>query len=195
MSQNIIFLYKIIENTMDLVYNNRKRRGYMYKLAIILITILLLMSGCNNNTKINDNNGTELDFISTQKDELPSVSRYITNDYPDVQMKIVPDKSTDKIMVIEFINNDKEEIVFSSSYVIEFFNNGAWYEMPTKLKTDFTSEGYIVEAEGTRQFSFEYADLYELENYTKYRIVKMFYVNEDKYYLSDEFEIKICSNE
>ena len=177
----------------------------MYKKSILLLLTLamlfLSLSGCNSNSTSSNTQSSKVESeADTQETKEPTPSKYVTNDYPGVQMRIVPEKTDDKIMTVEIINDTEDVIMYGQDYYFAYLKDGVWYGLSPIKPFSIEDIGYTIAAGETEEYSFAYTENYNFENYTQYRIIKDFHLDKGRYvkgpyYLSDGFEIKLTSNE
>lgn len=157
------------------------------KLTILLLTSLLLLSGCSlfeTNKKKEDLEDTSL------HENLPNT---FTNGETAFSMQSDEKNYTlpvDKIILI-ISNSGSSNVGFGEQRVLEKFQEGTWYEVSYQEQFAFTDIGLGL---GTgekleQEMPLEFLD-YELTAGT-YRIVKTFYINEgtEEIALAAEFEI------
>lgn len=158
------------------------------KLIILLLTSLLLLSGCSL-------------FETTQKEEvLENTSSHerlphtFNNGETAFSMQSDEENYTppvDEIILI-ISNSGSSTVGFGEQRVLEKFQEGTWYEVPYREQFAFTDIGLGLGAgeKLEQEMPLEFLD-YELTTGT-YRIVKTFYINEgaEEIALAAEFEIK-----
>lgn len=158
------------------------------KLTILLLTSLLLLSGCS---LFETNQKKEVLENTSSHENLPNT---FTNGETAISMQSDEENYTlpvDEIMLI-ISNSGSSTVGFGEQRVLEKFQKGTWYEVPYREQFAFTDIGLGLGAGENleREMPLEFLD-YELTTGT-YRIVKTFYINEgaEEIALAAELEIK-----
>ena len=167
----------------------------MRKIFGVLCVMCFMLGGCGKAECENTGLNTKIENTSSQKEDVSQESSLLTNDYPNVKMEIVVEKSDNKMMTVVITNDSENTTMFGAWFALEKYENGVWYEIPPKRVVEFNSLGYPIESKQTREFTVGYDIIYELEAFQKYRLIKNFSDEKgDVYYVSDEFEISITAD-
>ncbi|WP_404466937.1 immunoglobulin-like domain-containing protein [Planococcus rifietoensis] len=158
------------------------------KLTILLLTSLLLLSGCS---LFETNQKKEVLENPSSHENLPNT---FTNGETAISMQSDEENYTlpvDEIILI-ISNSGSSTVGFGEQRVLEKFQKGTWYEVPYREQFAFTDIGLGLGAGENleQEMPLEFLD-YELTTGT-YRIVKTFYINEgaEEIALAAELEIK-----
>ena len=165
------------------------------KVLILLCMITVMLVGCG----VTDDNPTgvnsEREDSHVAEAETTKESPIQVNEFTDIRIEIDEEKTSDTKIVVMVSNNSEEELMFGEWFAIEKYEDGVWYQIPIREDIVFNSIGYPVEPNQTRELTFRFDYIYELETFQKYRIVTYFGDdNGDKHYVSDEFQIGILAN-
>lgn len=158
------------------------------KLMILLVTSILLLSGCSLFETSQKNEVLENTSSHEQLPDSFTNGETVFSVQSDEENYTLP---VDEIILI-ISNSGSRDIGFGEYRVLEKFQEGIWYEVPYIEQFAFTEIGLgLVAGEKLEQeMPLEFLD-YELTAGT-YRIVKTFYINEgtEEIALAAEFEIK-----
>lgn len=165
------------------------------KVLVLLCMISVILVGCgaidDNPTGVN----SESEDSHVAEMETSKESQIQVNEITDIRIEIDEEKTNDTKIVVMVSNDSEEELMFGEWFAIEKYEDGVWYQIPIREDIVFNSIGYLVGPNATRELTFQFDYIYDLEAFRKYRIVTDFVDgNRDKHYVSDEFEIGILAN-
>lgn len=158
------------------------------KLMILLVTSILLLSGCSLFETSQKNEVLENTSSHEQLPDSFTNGETVFSVQSDEENYTLP---VDEIILI-ISNSGSRDIGFGEYRVLEKFQKGTWYEVPYREQFAFTDIGLGLGAGENleQEMPLEFLD-YELTTGT-YRIVKTFYINEgaEEIALAAELEIK-----
>lgn len=132
--------------------------------------------GCSNNT-LNTSN-LEQSIIVVNQDNINAI----------VKEKIITSSKESITLILE--NNTDNDYIYGVDFKLEMELDNCWYEVPFKTDSSFIEIGLILKANSKKE------EVIELYNYFndlpegKYRIVKTFYLDNEKIVVTSTFKIK-----
>ena len=154
-------------------------------ILVSLIGIMMFISACSNNATDSE---TDLFENESEYGDLPN----ILNEEQTI-IKVTTDKKEYSTQVNELIlkieNTGTTMVGFGEPLYIEKLMSGTWYQMPYK-NLEFADIGLGIEpnSDYEQAVPLEYLQYPLTEG--NYRVIKAFSVNEGKFVLGVEFEIK-----
>lgn len=111
-------------------------------------------------------------------------------DIEGVSMEIVENSLTNRSVVVNIEDLNKEKYVYSEEFLIEKKENDKWVEVK-KINDDygFNEKGYLVDENNTLEMKQDWSKIYGNLDKGEYRLVKYVF-DEGKKYFSVEFEIE-----
>ena len=165
------------------------------KIFVILYVITIVFVGCGKGEDNHIGLNSESENPNIYQNEVLGESSLLVDAISNVRIEIDNEKSSNTKIIVSAFNNSRTNTMFGEWFAIEKYENGVWYQIPIREDIEFNSTGYPVEPNATRELTFQFNDIYDLEAFQKYRIVTNFIDdNGDKHYVSDEFEIGILAN-
>ncbi|MGP4079215.1 immunoglobulin-like domain-containing protein [Pseudalkalibacillus sp. R45] len=152
---------------------------YKKVLSTILITGLILITGCQLNEHRVQSEGSDKSNLDNSTDKT------------DIEMKIIDGNNELPVEAVELeiTNHGENEYTYGSQYTVEKYVDQSWSEIPFKDNVGFNMILYTLKPNNTNQQTIYLKLLDHQLDKGKYRIKKDFTKNKTNTTLTAEFEL------